>query len=345
MNIAIIGYGGVGKALVRLLNMQEEVLAKDHLLHIRVPYIVDYYGGIYQAEGIDLQELAAFTEKEKDITKFTGGSADITVDHIASDKTVDLAVIMTPTNKETGQPGADYVRKLLTAGKHVVISDKGPVMLYYDKLYRLAREHGVQLGIGCTTGGALPSVNGGLMDLAGGEITSIEGVLNGTTNFILKFMEEKGCEYAEALKEAQDCGIAETNPTLDVEGWDTAGKLLILTNVLMQENKTLDDIQVEGITHLTAAEVAQAASENCKYKLVGKTLRKEDGQLSMTVKLEKLSQDQLLYSVEGKNKAVRYCCNTLGELLIIGGASGVIPAAASILRDMVNIHRGYQFVK
>ncbi len=120
---------------------------------------------------------------------------------------------------------------------------------------------------------------------------------------------------------------------------------LILTNVLMQEKKTLDDIQVEGITHLTAAEVAQAASENCKYKLVGKTLRKEDGQLSMTVKLEKLSQDQLLYSVEGKNKAVRYCCDTLGELVIIGGASGVIPAAASILRDMVNIHRGYQFVK
>ncbi len=344
MNIAIIGYGGVGKALVRLLNMQEEVLAKDQL-HIRVPYIVDYYGGIYQEEGIDLPQLAAFTEKEKDITKFTGGSADITVEQAASDKTVDLAVIMTPTNKETGQPGADYVRKLLTAGKHVVISDKGPIMLYYDELYRLAREHGVQLCIGCTTGGALPSVNGGLMDLAGGEITSIEGVLNGTTNFILKFMEEKGCEYAEALKEAQDQGIAETNPTLDVEGWDTAGKLLILTNVLMQEKKTLDDIQVEGITHLTAAEVAQAAGENCKYKLVGKTLRKEDGQLSMTVKLEKLARDQLLYSVEGKNKAVRYCCDTLGELVIIGGASGVIPAAASILRDIVNIHRGYQFVK
>lgn len=344
MNIAIIGYGGVGKALVRLLNMQEEVLAKDHLC-IRVPYIVDYYGGIYQEEGIDLQELAAFTEKEKDITNLTGGSADITVEQVANDKTVDLAVIMTPTNKETGQPGADYVRKLLAAGKHVVISDKGPIMLYYDELYRLAREHGVQLCIGCTTGGALPSINGGLMDLAGGEITSIEGVLNGTTNFILKFMEEKGCEYAEALKEAQEQGIAETNPTLDVEGWDTAGKLLILTNVLMQEKKTLNDIQVEGITHLTAAEVAQAASENCKYKLVGKTLRKEDGQLSMTVKLEKLSQDQLLYSVEGKNKAVRYCCDTLGELVIIGGASGVIPAAASILRDMVNIHRGYQFVK
>ncbi len=109
------------------------------------------------------------------------------------------------------------MRKLLTTGKHVVISDKGPVMLYYDELYRLARDHGVQLCIGCTTGGALPSINGGLMDLAGGEITSIEGVLNGTTNFILKFMEERACEYAEALKEAQGRALQETNPTLDVE--------------------------------------------------------------------------------------------------------------------------------
>lgn len=344
MKIAIIGYGGVGKAFVRLLKMQEALLAREDL-HIQVPYIVDYYGGIYEERGIDLSSLAAFTQQEKDITKFTGGSADISVDQVVSDKSVDLAVIMTPTNKETGQPGADYVRKLLSAGKHVVISDKGPIMLYYDQLYNLAAENGVQLGIGCTTGGALPSVNGGLMDLAGGEITSIEGVLNGTTNFILKFMEERGCEYADALKEAQDQGIAETNPSLDVEGWDTAGKLLILTNVLMKEKKTLDDIQVEGITRLTAAEVARARSEGCKYKLVGKTLREEDGRLSMTVKLEKLPQDHLLYSVEGKNKAVRYCCDTLGELVIIGGASGVIPAAASILRDIVNIHRGYQFVK
>ena len=344
MNLAIIGYGGVGKALVRLLHMQRDLLKKDDLA-IRVSYVVDYYGGIYCPDGINLEELIAFTEKEPDITEFPGGSQALTVSHIADDPSVDLAVIMTPTNKETGKPGVDYVRQLLSAKKDVVISDKGPIMLYYAELSALAAENHVQLGIGCTTGGALPTVNGGIMDMAGAEITSIEGILNGTTNFILKYMEDHGCEYAEALQEAQSCGIAETNPSLDVEGWDTAGKLLILTNVLMREHKTLADIEVNGITELTAADIAAAKAENCKYKLVGKTLRGEDGQLSMRVQLEKLSDDHLLYSVEGKNKAVRYCTDTLGELVIIGGASGVIPAAASILRDIVNIHRGYKFVK
>lgn len=341
MKIAIIGYGGVGKALTRLLKMQKDVLAKDSL-SIEVDYIVDCGGGIYVPTGIDLDSLIKFTEKEKDITQFPGGSTDITVEQIVSDNLIDLAVIMTPTNKETGQPGLSYAQALLNAGKHVVLSDKGPVMLAYQELKKTASEKGVQLGIGCTTGGALPSVNGGLMDMAGAEITSIEGILNGTTNFILKYMEDNNCEYEQALRIAQECGIAETNPSLDVEGWDTAGKLLILTNVLMGESKTLEDVEVEGITSITTEDIRTAAEENCKYKLVGKTVKSSEG-LKMTVRLEKISADQLLYSVEGKNKAVRYCCDTLGELVLIGGASGVIPAAASILRDMVNIHRGYHF--
>lgn len=343
MNIGIIGYGGVGKALVRLLNMQKEILEGEGL-SITVSYVVDYYGGIHAAEGIDLAALEAFTEKEKNITKFFGGSAEITAADMVSDPSVDLAVIMTPTNKETGQPGLSYAEGLLEAGKHVVISDKGPIMLAYHRLAALAKSRGVQLGIGCTTGGALPSVNAGMIDMAGSSISSIEGVLNGTTNFILKYMEDHHCEYAQALKIAQECGIAETDPTLDVEGWDTAGKLLILTNVLMGEEKTLADIKVSGITALTAADIESAAAAGLKYKLVGKTINK-DGQLHMSVGLERLPAEHLLYSVEGKNKAVRYVSDTLGELAVIGGASGVIPAAASILRDMVNIHRKYQFIK
>lgn len=341
MKIAIIGYGGVGKSLIRLLEMQKELLQKENLC-IDVVYVIDYYGGIYIADGIALPDLIAFTNNETDITKFTGGSPTISVDNVVNDASIDLAVIMTPTNKETGKPGIDYTRALLSAGKHVVISDKGPIMLAYTELKSLADLNGVQLGIGCTTGGALPSINGGIIDMAGAKINSIEGVLNGTTNFILKYMEEHGCEYADALREAQACGIAETDPTLDVEGWDTAGKLLILTNVLMNETKTLQDIHVEGITKVSAEDVKKASAENCKFKLVGKTQQTDTG-LCMTVRLEKLSSDQLLYGVEGKNKAVRYTSDTLGEIVIIGGASGVIPAAASILRDIVNIHRGYHF--
>ena len=165
MKIGIIGYGGVGKALVRLLHMQKDLLSRENL-PITVNYIIDYYGGIYNPVGIDLSALIDFTEKEKDITKFAGGNSNLSVSVMAEDPEIDLAVIMTPTDKETGQPGLGYAKALLDAGKHVVISDKGPVMLSYHNLAKLAREKGVQLGIGCTTGGALPSVNGGVIDLS-----------------------------------------------------------------------------------------------------------------------------------------------------------------------------------
>ena len=137
-------------------------------------------------------------------------------------------------------------------------------------------------------------------------------------------------------------GLAETNPTFDVEGWDTATKLLILTNVHMGLNKTLKDVSVEGITKLTVADIQAAKEEGKRYKLVG-TTEVTDGTVHMAVKLEKLAPDHLLYGVDGKNKAVKYVADSLGDLVIIGGASGVTPAAASVLRDIVNIYRGYQF--
>lgn len=344
MKIAVFGYGGVGKALIRLLEDKRRKLEKEGI-DVSVTYVVEYYGGIYEKNGIDLSALTDFSATEKDITKFKGGSESITVDTVTDNGDVDLAVIMTPTNKETGEPGLGFIRKLLGAGINVVTSDKGPVLLAYDELRDLAEKNGVQIGVGCTTGGALPTVNGGMMDMAGAEITSIEGVLNGTTNFILKDMEDSGCSYQEALKKARDAGIAETNPSLDVEGFDTATKLLILAKLHMGISASIEDVKIEGITRLTKEDIAEAAKENKKYRLVGRAERSSDGKAIITVAPEKVGSTNVFYGVEGKNKAVRYTSDTLGDLFIMGGASGTTPAAASILRDIVNIHRGYRFVR
>ena len=305
MNIAIIGCGGVGNALLKLLERQRDLLEKEHL-YINVRHII--------------------------------GRGDDTAPALADPK-LDAAVILTPTNKDNGQPGLDYARAFLSAGKHVVTADKGLIIHGYKELRDLAEAQGVRLALGCTTGGALPSVNAGIFDMAGSSILSIEGVLNGTTNFILDEMEAFGCEYAEALVKAQRDGIAETDPTLDVEGWDTAGKLLILAKVLLDENVALDDIEVEGITGLTAADIKAATEAGCRYKLVGRAAFDDSGKLKLTVRPEQIPADHLLYTVSGKNKAVRYVSDALGELVIMGGASGTTPAAASVLRDLVNIHR------
>lgn len=341
MRIALIGCGGVGKAFLKLVGDKMGTPAKEEL---KINYILDLEGGIYNPEGIDCIDVANFLEEGGKVSKYPrGGSGDITFNSVLSGRDLDMVVELTPTNKETGEPGLTYIREALDRGLHVVTGNKGPILLAYRELNELAAKREVQLGIGCTTGGALPSINAGLMDMAGAEIESIEGVLNGSTNFILKEMEES-LTYGEALKKSQELGIAETDPSLDVEGWDTASKLLILTNVLMGRDKGLKDIEVEGITELTPEDVAAARGEDKRYKLVGRSQITQSG-LVMTVKPEKVGRDHTLYGVDGKNKAVKYTSATLGELTVIGGASGTLPAAASVYRDIVNISRGYRFSK
>lgn len=342
MRVAIIGYGGVGRAFVQLLYDKKNYLNEEGLL-IQVNYIIGKTGGIYNSKGIDLKDLIEYGESKRDISKYpSGGSNFVSFEKMLQNRDVDVVIELTPTNKETGEPAMTHIKKSLECGINVVTANKGPILLAYKELRTIAIKNSTILGIGCTTGGALPSINGGIIDLAGADILSIEGVLNGTSNFIINEMENSGCTYLDALKKAQQLGIAETDPSLDVEGWDTATKLIILVNVLMNEQKFLKDLSVDGITKITPEDVKQCLQEGKKYKLVGKAV-KENGEIHLTVGLEKLDRTHPLYGVDGKNKAVRYISDVLGELTIIGGASGVIPAGASILRDLINIYRGYRF--
>lgn len=344
MRIAVIGYGGVGKAFTQLINEKKEYLYRERL-EIQINYIINSSGGVYDNKGINCTELMEFLKSEKDITKYKkGGSKEISFDTILQNNDIDMAIEVTSTNKKTGEPGMTHIRRCLENGIHVVTANKGPILLAYKKLKGLAINNDVQLGVGCTTGGALPAINGGMIDLAGAEILSIEGVLNGTTNFIINEMEHKSVTYLEALKKAQELGIAEADASLDVEGWDTASKLLILTNILMNEEKKLKDIIVEGITEITKEQIIKCIQEGRKYKLLGRTV-KENGRINMEVRLEKLDSTHPLYNVDGKNKGVTYKTDVLGDLTIIGGASGVVSAAASILRDIININKGYKFFR
>jgi len=335
MRIALIGYGGVGKAFIELIVDKSSKL-KEEGIDLEVVYIMNSKGGIYNPKGIDCAELLAASKVGKNTFEDINENKKITPDFMLQRKDVDLIVELTSTNKETGEPALTYILKSLENKIHVVTGNKGPIIHGYKKLDKIAKENGVYLGIGCTCGGALPSVNGGVIEMAGSEIYSIEGVLNGTTNYILKEMEDTGCTYDIALKKAKDFGIAEANPSFDVEGWDTAFKLLILTNVIMKEEKKLSDIKIEGITGLKPEDIKIALEEGKRYKLIGRTTR-ERKELKMVVRLEKVGKEHSFYNVDGKNKGVRYISDTLGELTLIGGASGTTAAAASILRDIIYI--------
>jgi homoserine dehydrogenase len=339
MRIAIIGYGGVGRAFVELINYKKSELLKEGL-DIKLNYIIGRTGGVYNPNGIDIDDFIQYSKDKKDFTSYpNGGSKSLVFQDILRNADIDMLVETTPTNIVDGEPGMTHILNSLKAGFHVVTANKGPVVLGYKKLRDLAIKNNVQLGIGCTTGGALPSINAGIFDMTGANINSIEGILNGSTNYILNIMESEKIEYDEALKKAQELEIAEKDPTLDVEGFDTATKLLILTNVLLNKEMKLEDIVIEGITKLKAFDIEKARKEGKRYKLIGKAIKNGD-HVEISVKLEKIGIDNPFYIADGKNKAVKYTSDTLGDLTIIGGASGVTPAAASILRDIINIHRG-----
>lgn len=332
MNIGLIGFGGVGQALIKLLVEKKNYIFEKYNLDIKVKYIIKSDGGIYESNGIDLEEVLGFINKN--IKEHISWRDGLGIEEVIKNNDIDTLIELTSTNIETGEPGLTHIKRALESGINVVTGNKGPIILKYKELKEIADKNSVKLKVGCTTGGALPSINGGLYDVAGSEIQAIEGILNGTTNYILSKMAIDEVSYEEALTEAQKDGIAEANPSLDVLGYDTACKIVILANVLMDANIKLEDIEIQGITEVELETIKRLQKENKKLKLIGKVHRK-DSMVKAYVGLIEIKDDHPLYFVDYKNKGVYFKTDTLGEISIIGGASGTRNAAASILRDLV----------
>lgn len=337
MDIGLIGFGGVGKALIKLLIDKEFYLIKKYKLNINVKYIIKSNGGIYNSEGIDLEEVLSFINSNKNIKEHKFWIDNLDINEIIKNKDIDTLIELTSTNIENGEPGLTHIKKALLNNINVITGNKGPILLNYKELKELADKNNVSLNVGCTTGGALPSICGGIYDVAGSEIQSIEGVLNGTTNYILSKMTNEDISYEEALKDAQEYGIAEANPSLDVLGYDTACKIIILSNVLKDTNIQLSDIEVQGITEVKLEYLRELKRKNKKLKLIGK-VENSDNEINAYVKLIELDESHPLYFVDYKNKGVYFKTDILGDISIIGGASGTMNAAASILRDIIIVN-------
>lgn len=334
MDIGLIGFGGVGQALIKLLIDKESYLLQQYNLKINVKYIIKSNGGIYNASGINLSEILKVIDENINITCHNEWKDNLNINDIIDNNDIDTLVELTSTNIETGEPGLTHIRKSLENNINVVTGNKGPILLDYKKLKVLADNNNVELKVGCTTGGALPSINGGIYDIAGSKIQSIEGVLNGTTNYILSKMANDNVDYKEALLEAQKVGIAESDPSLDVLGYDTASKIIILSNVLMNSDLKLEDLKINGIEEVRLDNIEKAKVRGNKIKSIGKVYKKDNLVKGYVTPIE-IDENHPLYCVDYKNKGIYYKTDTLGDISIIGGASGTMNAAASILRDII----------
>ena len=322
MKICIIGYGTVGRGVVELIHKKK--------LDITVVGVCGRKCGVYDEEGIDLGKLIKGT-KDAGLEKFPGARRDIDVNKMIDMKCADVYVELTPTNVVDGEPGYSFIRRILSNGCHAVTSNKGPVVLYYNELRKLALKNNVNFLYEATVGGAVPVLNLVRENLRGNRIVNVCGILNGTTNYILTRMGAEGAGFEQILREAQELGIAEKDPSYDVDGVDAAAKAVIIANVFFCANACMKDVEVCGITRITPEFVALAEKNGFSVKLIV-----EVGRDVLRVAPRLISKSHPL-CVDGTLNAVNLKVDMAREVTVVGYGAGKYETAGAVISDILSV--------
>jgi homoserine dehydrogenase len=340
--VALIGLGNVGRSLLEVFQSQRVLLAERYGLEVRVVGAADSGGAAIAPDGLDLESLIAAKRRRLSVATLAdvgkpGMSGLALVEKVA----VKAVLEATPVNLRTGQPGLDITRAALRRGIPVVLANKGPLALAYAELAGLSDWGNAArpaLRFSACVGGAMPTINIGVRDLAGARILRVEAVLNGTTQFLLRAME-RGQSYPEVLADAQRRGLTETDPSLDVDGWDAANKLVILANAVLRQPTTLADVQVEGISGLTAALLQATADRGERIVLLCLAERQggETGPFSLSVRPTALPMDHPLARMDGDEMGVVYHTDIAGRSSATSREVDPVPTAAAMLRDLIEI--------
>jgi homoserine dehydrogenase len=347
--LILAGLGNVNRSFLGILQSQEALLSERYGLAFAVVGAADSSGAAIDPAGLDIAALLAAKRAGSSIASLPGaGRAGVSALDLARTLDADALIEATPVNLRDGQPGLDVVRAALGRGMACVLANKGPLALAYAELagmsdlrsnVRTFERSNVQplpaLRFSACVGGAMPSVNVGWRDMAGCRIERVEAVLNGTTQGILRAMEQ-GTSYADALAEMQRRGLAETDPTLDVEGWDAANKVVILANAVLRRPATLADVAVEGITRLTAEELRAAAARGERIVLLCLAERAGDSS-GLSVRPTALPADHPLARMGADEMGIVYYTDIAGRLSMTTRETDPIPTAAAMLRDAIGI--------
>ena len=337
--IAFIGYGVVGQGLTEILLEKKETLAEKYDFHYKIVAISDFKkGSVYDENGLDIKQILNLIKQNKKIDEYPTGKKGMDALDTLKNTNSNTIIEVTYTDVKTGEPAITHVKTALKAGKHVVSTNKGPVVKQVLDLLKLAKENNVHYGFEGTVLAGTPAINLFEYCLAGNKITGFKGILNGTTNYILTQMEE-GMSYDYALKKAQELGYAEADPTGDVEGLDALGKVVILTNVALGKKITWSDVERKGITHITKEDIQKAKSQGKRWKLIGSSEIQKDGSVKAKVCPEKIPLNDPLAGVMEATNALTYYTDELGPVTIVGPGAGRRETGFALLIDLLNINR------
>ena len=324
---SILGFGAIGQGVAEVLLMKREYL-KSIGLEVKVVAIVDSKGATVNPQGVDLADCLSRKRKNGTVAleNITGVEVIKSVNH-------DLVIETTPTNIETGGAGLQNMFAAFEAGKDVITSNKGPLTLKYRELMEAAKTSGSKFRFEATVGGSMPIINLANEVLAGNRIVSIKGILNGTCNYILTRMLEERASYTDILAESMELGIAETDPTYDVEGIDTACKLVILANAIFGRNVTYKNVKVTGITKITPEALEMAYERGHVIKLIGEVSREKILQVA-----PRLVPIKHPLAVGGTLNVASVYTELAGEITVTGKGAGPIETSSAILSDLIAIY-------
>ena len=338
--LALIGFGNVGQGLAHILLERGDWLADRFGVGFQIVAVSDLQkGSCYNPDGLSTSDLLAAVRENDSLSAMTAPHRDWDSLRTINESNSDIVIEISYTDLKTGEPALTHVHAALQAGKHVVTTNKGPTALRFPELLALARKNKVEMGVEGTVMSGTPALRMGMEMLAGANVTSVQGILNGTTNYILTQMES-GADYAEALAEAQQKGYAEADPSGDVEGHDAAGKVVILANLLMEFPLTMEDVSCEGITRLTADDISSATTAGERWKLIG-TVKKTTKGVTATVEPRRIPLSHPLASIAGATNAITYSTELLGDVTLVGPGAGRIETGYALLEDMLAIHRNH----
>jgi len=339
LDICLCGFGNVGREFVRVLAASQKKLEAEFALEVRLAAVLGRDGGVYKKEGLDISQIANLVRGSDSLRGLSGlWQAELTGSTGIASVNADVLVEATPTNVLTGEPGISNLMAAMSGGMDIVTFNKGPLVKAYRLLKEFSEERGLVIKASGATAAALPALDIGQYCLAGDTILEFEGILNGTTNYILTRMSEEDIAYTQALSEAVAAGIAETNPGQDVEGWDTASKAVILANMLMDIESDINDASVRGIQGVTVDDIRLASTRGEVIKLIGRAVRDENG-VTITVGPKALPVSHPLAGVKGKNKGIRFMSRGMGEITVTGGRSDLTGTAHAGLKDIINLAR------
>jgi homoserine dehydrogenase len=327
-NLCFLGFGNVGRALVALLAEKTDELRARYGIEWRITGVATRRMGRRVAPaGFDPQALL-----RGEASSQVAPPADVPAWLRAAG--CDVLFETTALDPHAGQPAIEHIRAALAAGAHVVTANKGPVVYACEELIELARSRGRLFLFEATVADCLPVFSLFRETLPAARVLAFGGVLNSTTNVILDAMGE-GLSFAAGVRRAQELGVAETDPSNDVDGWDAAVKVCALARMLLRTPLRPDEIEREGIRGLTVAAVQAARAEGRPYRLVARA-RYDDGRLCARVRPERIAADDPLALARGTSLLLRFELDVLPGLVLMAERPNLKSTAYGLLADFIN---------